>query len=168
MATIDSGVDAEHPDLSDRVHSGLNLVAGEDRDWARDPVEHGTHCAGIIAGSDSGSGIVGIAVDAELDACRVLPGGCFSDLIAALDRCIEQSIDIAHLAVAAPNTSTLVTRKLLDAYNAGTACIAPAGDTNNDPVRGPKGSCVLLASRDRTSYALVAGRPRRQREGHGP
>ncbi|MCI2420582.1 S8 family serine peptidase [Saccharopolyspora sp. K220] len=129
IATIDSGVDTEHPDLKGRIRSGLNFVWGKERDWAHDPVGHGTHCAGIIAGLDSESGIVGIAVDAELDSCRVLPGGRASDLIAALDRCIEQSIDIAHLAVASPNTSTLVARKLLDAYNAGIACIAPAGDT---------------------------------------
>ncbi len=99
------------------------------RGWAHDPVGTGTHAAGIIAGADTGTGVIGIAVNTEIDVCQVVPDGCFSDLIAALDYCIEHEVDIAHIAVATPYSSALVSRKLADANAAGIACVAPAGDT---------------------------------------
>lgn len=136
IAVIGSGVNAEHPDLKERVRSGVDLVRGTDEDWARDMVGSGTHAAGIIAGADTGKGVIGIAVDAEIEVCKVMPDGHFSDLIAALDHCIEREVDIAHIGVATPYSSALVSRKLADAYAAGMACVAPAGDTGG-PVAFP-------------------------------
>lgn len=129
IGLIGTGVSAEHPDLKDRVSSGADFVRGTKEGWAHDPVGTGTHAAGVIAGADTGKGIIGIAVDAEMDVCQVMPDGHFSDLIAALDHCIEREADIAHIAVATPYPSALVSRKLADAGAAGIACIAPAGDT---------------------------------------
>ncbi|GAA3813813.1 S8 family serine peptidase [Streptomyces phyllanthi] len=128
VAVIGSGVAADHPDLKQRVRSGVDLVRGTEEGWAQDPVGTGTHAAGIIAGADTGRGLIGIAVDAEIEVCQVQPDGCFSDLVAALDHCIEREIDIAHIGVAAPYSSALVSRKLADANAAGIACVAPAGD----------------------------------------
>lgn len=129
IAVIGTGVSTDHPDLKQRARSGVDAVRRTEEGWAHDPVGSGTHAAGIIAGADTGKGIVGIAVDADLDVCQVLPDGCFSDLIVALDHCIEHEADIAHIAVASPYPSALVSRKLADATAAGIACIAPAGDT---------------------------------------
>src|SRR5262249_48170417 len=100
IALIGSGVSAEHPDLKQRVRSGMDLVHGTDEGWAKDEVGTGTHAAGVIAGADTGKGVIGIAVDAEIDVCKVMPDGHFSDLIAALDHCIDREVDIAHIAVA--------------------------------------------------------------------
>jgi hypothetical protein len=136
IAVIGSGVSAEHPDLKQRVRSGVDLVRGTEEGWARDMVGTGTHAAGIIAGADTGKGVIGIAVDAEIEVCQVMPDGHFSDLIAALDHCIEREVDIAHIAVAAPYPSALVSRKLADANAVGIACVAPAGDTGG-PVAFP-------------------------------
>ncbi|MFI9584652.1 S8 family serine peptidase [Streptomyces sp. NPDC052236] len=129
IAVIGSGIAAEHSDLKDQVRSGVDIVGGTERGWAHDMVGTGTHAAGIIAGADTGTGVIGIAVDAQIEACQVLPGGSFSDLIAALDHCIEHEVDIVHIGVATPYSSALVSRKLADATAAGIACIAPAGDT---------------------------------------
>lgn len=129
IALIGSGVSAEHPDLKERVRSGADFVRGTEDGWANDAVGSGTHAAGVIAGADTGKGVIGIAVDAEIEVCQVLPDGRFSDLIAALDHCIEREVDIAHIAVTAPYASALVARKLADATAAGIACVAPAGDS---------------------------------------
>ncbi|MGI5515749.1 S8 family serine peptidase [Streptomyces sp. CA-106131] len=136
VAVIGSGVSAEHPDLKGRVRSGVDVVRGTEVGWAYDPMGSGTHAAGVIAGADTGKGVIGIAVDAEVEVCQVMPDGYFSDLIAALDHCIERNVDIAHIAVATPYPSTLVSRKLADAGAAGIACVAPAGDTGG-PVAFP-------------------------------
>ncbi|MFF5140754.1 S8 family serine peptidase [Streptomyces sp. NPDC013157] len=144
IAVIGTGVSADHPDLKQRVRSGADFVRGTKEGWAHDPVGTGTHAAGVIAGADTGKGIIGIAVDAELEVCQVMPGGHFSDLIAALDDCIEHEADIAHLQVATPYPSALVSRKLADATAAGIACIAPAGDSGG-PVSFPASLPTVLA-----------------------
>ncbi|MFF3877116.1 S8 family serine peptidase [Streptomyces sp. NPDC001978] len=144
VAVIGSGVSAEHPDLKQRVRSGVDVVRGTTEGWAHDPMGSGTHAAGIIAGADTGKGIIGIAVDAELEVCQVMPDGHFSDLIAALDHCIEREVDIAHIAVATPYPSALVSRKLADAGASGIACVAPAGDTGG-PITFPASLPTVFA-----------------------
>ncbi|MFF7978950.1 S8 family serine peptidase [Streptomyces sp. NPDC007901] len=144
IAVIGTGVSVDHPDLKQRVRSGADFVRGTKEGWAHDPVGTGTHAAGVIAGADTGKGIIGIAVDAELEVCQVMPDGHFSDLIAALDDCIEHEVDIAHIQVATPYPSALVSRKLADATAAGIACIAPAGDSGG-PVSFPASLPTVLA-----------------------
>jgi subtilisin family serine protease len=144
IALIGSGVSIDHPDLKQGVRCGIDVVRGTAKGWAHDPIGSGTHAAGIIAGADTGKGIIGIAVDAEVDVCQVMPDGHFSDLIAALDHCIDAEVDIAHIQVATPYPSTLVARKLADANAAGIACIAPAGDTGG-PIAFPASLPTVFA-----------------------
>jgi subtilisin family serine protease len=73
-----------------------------------------------------------------------MPDGHFSDLIAALDHCIQDEADIAHIQVAIPYPSALVSRKLADANAAGIACIAPAGDTGG-PIALPASLPTVFA-----------------------
>ncbi|MFF8512488.1 type VII secretion-associated serine protease mycosin [Streptomyces sp. NPDC015492] len=76
VAVLDTGVDAEHPDLEGSVLAGRDLVgfgaSRGDRAWAR----HGTAMAGIIAGHghgpDGGDGVLGIAPDARILPVRVI------------------------------------------------------------------------------------------------
>ncbi|MEU7703445.1 type VII secretion-associated serine protease mycosin [Streptomyces sp. NPDC039028] len=76
VAVLDTGVDAEHPDLKGSVLAGRDLVgfgaSRGDRAWAR----HGTAMAGIIAGHghgpDGGDGVLGIAPDARILPVRVI------------------------------------------------------------------------------------------------
>ncbi|MFB7355471.1 type VII secretion-associated serine protease mycosin [Streptomyces gardneri] len=76
VAVLDTGVDADHPDLAGSVLPGRDLIgfgASEgDRAWAR----HGTAMAGIIAGHGHGpgdeSGVLGIAPDVEILPVRVI------------------------------------------------------------------------------------------------
>ncbi len=72
VAVIDSGVDANHPDLAGRVLPGLDLVDPSST-ADPDPVGHGTAVAGLIAGRrDDSRGVVGLAPDARILPVRVL------------------------------------------------------------------------------------------------
>ncbi|MFC9385559.1 type VII secretion-associated serine protease mycosin [Streptomyces venezuelae] len=79
VAVLDTGVDAEHPDLKGSVLTGRDLIgfgaARGDRAWAR----HGTAMAGIIAGHghgpDGGDGVLGIAPGAKILPVRVILEG---------------------------------------------------------------------------------------------
>lgn len=65
VGVVDSGVDASHPDLKDRVLLGIDLVDGGP--GTNDPFGHGTQVAGIIA-----SGELGVAQNALILPVRVL------------------------------------------------------------------------------------------------
>ncbi|MDG4761557.1 type VII secretion-associated serine protease mycosin [Micromonospora sp. WMMD710] len=72
VAVIDSGVDANHPDLVGQVLPGKDLV-GVAGGAGPDPVGHGTTVAGLIAGrKDDKRGVVGLAPDARILPVRVL------------------------------------------------------------------------------------------------
>ncbi|MEU5523603.1 type VII secretion-associated serine protease mycosin [Streptomyces sp. NPDC047860] len=76
VAVLDTGVEADHPDLDGNVLEGKDLVgfgAKEgDRAWAR----HGTAMAGIIAGHGHGpgnaDGVMGIAPETKILPVRVI------------------------------------------------------------------------------------------------
>ncbi|MCH0567511.1 MULTISPECIES: type VII secretion-associated serine protease mycosin [unclassified Streptomyces] len=76
VAVLDTGVEADHPDLAGNVLTGTDLVgfgASEgDRAWAR----HGTAMASIIAGHGHGpggaDGVMGIAPEARILPVRVI------------------------------------------------------------------------------------------------
>ncbi|MFI2427133.1 type VII secretion-associated serine protease mycosin [Streptomyces sp. NPDC018955] len=76
VAVLDTGVEADHPDLDGNVLTGKDLVgfgASEgDRAWAL----HGTSMAGIIAGHGHGpgnaDGVMGVAPEAKVLPVRVI------------------------------------------------------------------------------------------------
>jgi subtilisin len=75
IALIDTGVDLNHPDLQGQIKFSENL-APEPADHNLAEV-HGTAVAGVLsARPDNGTGIVGIAPDAEIFACA--PAGRIS------------------------------------------------------------------------------------------
>ena len=87
VAVIDSGV-APHRSLKDRIVAAVDFTgpAGV----GRDQYGHGTHVAGIVAGTDAD--YAGIAPGAHIVSLRVLGedgSGQTSDVIAAIDWAIE-------------------------------------------------------------------------------
>jgi subtilisin family serine protease len=145
LALIDSGVTDAHPELDGQIVDGIDLISGNDHMWAVDTLGHGTACAGIISACDNETGIDGMAVDAELYALKVMPGGRVSHLLKALDHCIQQQVDIAQISVGTLVPSDFVTRKIADARNAGVFCVAPAGNTSAGPVIFPASLPTVFA-----------------------
>jgi subtilisin len=86
VAIIDTGIDYNTPELADAFKGGIDIVNGDN-----DPLDddgHGTHVAGIIAAADNGTGVVGVAPQAELYSAKVLDScgsGRGSDVIAAVE-----------------------------------------------------------------------------------
>jgi serine protease AprX len=101
VAVFDSGIDREHPDLHDRVKSVEHLKDAT----ADDLFGHGTHVAGIIAGTGAASGgkIKGVAPDAKLaiigfvdaDNRPLIPMN-WADLLA---RAVKRGAHIINLSV---------------------------------------------------------------------
>lgn len=131
IALIDTGAAASHTDLQG-VRFGFDVTNSrhDPTTWNQDPVSHGSHCAGIIAGgADTSTGIRGFAPDAEIHVCKVFPGGQASQLIEAIEYCIEKQIDLINLSVATNEVSEALEQQLLRAKRLGIACIASAGSS---------------------------------------
>jgi subtilisin len=107
-------------------------------------ISHGTHCAGIIAGADNGTGIRGFAPDAEVHICKQFPGGQISQLIEALEYCIEKQIDLVSLSLSGTEPSEALEQQILRAKRLGVACIVAAGNSGG-PVQYPASSPHVLA-----------------------
>jgi hypothetical protein len=131
VATIDTGVELDHPDLDGRIALARNFVD------ARDAVVelHGTAVAGIVgARADNSVGIVGIAPDARLmalRACWQVPADegaarCSSFTLAkALQFAIDNNAKVINLSLGGPR-DRLLERLLAIAASRGAVIVAAA------------------------------------------
>ncbi len=145
IAVIDSGCANSHQDLTQVTH-GYDIVnkASNTATWNIDTVAHGSHCTGVIAGLDSATGIRGFAPDAEIHACKLFPGGQVSQLIEALEYCIEHQIDVVNLSLGGADPSEALEQQIIRARQAGIACIVAAGNSGG-PVQYPGSSPNVLS-----------------------
>ncbi|MEO3975820.1 S8 family serine peptidase [Streptomyces sp. CAU 1734] len=101
IAVLDTGVDAQHPDLKGRVTASRNFSDAPDD---KDRQGHGTHVASTAAGSGAKSNGThkGVAPQAEIINGKVLNdfgGGADSDIIAGIDWAVTQGADIVNLSL---------------------------------------------------------------------
>lgn len=106
VAILDTGIDANHPDLADRVAASTDLTG----EGPHDGHGHGTHVAGIVAGTGAASGgrYKGVAPGARLYAAKVLGadgGGLTSTVIAGLEWAVEQGVQVVNLSLGSTGSS---------------------------------------------------------------
>jgi subtilisin family serine protease len=144
VAIIDSGAaQITHRNLH-KVGPGFDVVGNDKDTWTKDVVGHGSHVAGIIAGNPTGSGIRGFAPAAEIHVLRIFPGARFSDLVGALDYCIENGIDVVNMSLGGGEPSQIVEDRLIKAKAMGVACIIATGNSSG-PVQFPASTVHALA-----------------------
>ena len=145
IAIIDSGIDANHPVLKDKIvesyeaqadHKRVSFVPTE----AGDSAGHGTACAGIIAS---------IAPDAELFSIKVLGAQASGDgqaFLAGLEYAIKRKIRVINLSLGTTKPQFFAPlHDLLDrAYQAG--CIVVAAANNLPQPSFPSVFCSSLIS----------------------
>lgn len=145
IAIVDSGAANSHDDLK-KITRGFDIInkATNPNTWNIDTLSHGSHCAGVIGGSASQTGIRGFAPEAEIHACKLFPGGQISQLIDALEYCIDKQIDVVNLSLGGAEPSEALEQQILRAKQAGIACIVAAGNTGG-AVQYPASSPNVLA-----------------------
>ncbi len=144
IALIDSGVATSHKQLAG-VNHGIDVRGGEERSWTQDFMGHGTPCAGLIAATPEEAHMIrGYAPDSELYVCKLPPDARCSDLIAALDYCLQASIDVACLGFGCERGSVIVEQRIAAAKQQGVGVIAAAGNSAG-PVLFPACSPHVMA-----------------------
>ena len=77
VAIVDSGIEANHPDLQANIVPALSVnctVSGvpQSTGWEATTSSHGTHVAGTVAAARNGVGIVGVAPAVKLASVKVV------------------------------------------------------------------------------------------------
>ncbi|HEY8471048.1 MAG TPA: S8 family serine peptidase [Natronosporangium sp.] len=137
VAVLDTGVDSDHPDLAGKVIAEQNFT---DSAVADDRFGHGTHVAGIIAGSGAASGgtYTGVAPGARLLNGKVLGdngSGEVSDIIAGMEWAAQQGADVINMSLGGPATDgtdplSLAVNELTAEY--GVLFAIAAGNSGGD------------------------------------
>nr|WP_240982205.1 S8 family serine peptidase [Streptomyces sp. S3(2020)] len=108
VAVLDTGVDARHPDLKDRIDAVKNFSAAAD---TVDRAGHGTHVASTIAGSGArspaGATYEGVAPGARLLVGKVLDDageGDSSGVIAGMQWAVAQGAKVVNMSLGGTDT----------------------------------------------------------------
>ncbi|ADB60935.1 peptidase S8 and S53 subtilisin kexin sedolisin [Haloterrigena turkmenica DSM 5511] len=143
IATIDQGVQYDHPDLESAVDDRVGEdVAGRGSDpYPSDNGEqHGTHVAGIaIAETDNGRGTAGIS-DCSLLAVRALDAngqGSLSDIADGIQWAADAGADVINLSLGASDDYRTLTAACEYAEEQGALVVGAAGNAGDDGVAYP-------------------------------
>lgn len=124
IAVVDTGVDLGHPELAGKLVPGATFACGGgpapcgDGDWkgadgvGQQPDVHGTHVSGIAAAeTDNGTGIAGVAPDAQIMPIKALEdgSGTFADIGAGIRYAADHGANVVNLSVGALPGSQLLT-----------------------------------------------------------
>ncbi|MGW9027897.1 S8 family peptidase [Streptomyces sp. NPDC055722] len=147
VAVLDTGVDAEHPDLVGRIAAAQSFVPDED---VTDRHGHGTHVASTIAGTGAASDgkEKGVAPGADLHIGKVLSdegSGQDSWVLAGMEwAAVDQHADIVNMSLGstAPSDGTDPLSAAVDRLSAetGTLFVVAAGNAGSDYSVGSPGA----------------------------
>lgn len=136
IAVVDSGIDADHPDLSGKIVDGYDFV--DDDDTPDDRNGHGTHIAGIAAAAtNNGKGIAGMGWRARIMPIKVMDysgSGTAADLSDGIIWAYEHGALVINLSLGGKTASKTLQKAIDAAHEAGCLVVAAMGndrDTNS-------------------------------------
>ncbi|MFC8228771.1 S8 family serine peptidase [Streptomyces sp. NPDC057287] len=148
VAVLDTGIDATHPDVKDRITQSRSFVPGEEVDDANG---HGTHVASTIAGSGAASDGAnkGVAPAADLIVGKVLSNegsGADSGIIEAMEWAKDEGADVVSMSLGSsiPDDGTDPMAQAVDALSAdgGPLFVIAAGNAYGAGTIGSPGSAA--------------------------
>lgn len=129
VGVIDTGLDANHPELKDRLVANINMM---------DPMKkgkadtHATHVAGIIAGEkNNGIGGYGVAPNSEIVSIDVSNRSFFiTDYIVAegILEAIRQNVKVINMSLGFYYPSPILKDAVKKAVDSGIIVVASAGN----------------------------------------
>jgi subtilisin len=141
VAVVDTGVQANHPDLAGNVTAGNDLVFGNaSSNFARvDGDGHGTHVAGTIAAVDNSIGVVGGAPHATIVPVRVLDcqgQGSTSTVANGIEWASDPAggnAKIISMSLGGPGADPVLQQAIQDALSRNVLVVSAAGNSPGIP-----------------------------------
>ena len=133
IAIVDTGVDADHPDLRGRVLRGHDFHNNDSN--ASDDNGHGTAVAGVAAAAgNNGVGIAGMCWK-----CRILPvkvlnrngSGSHSNIAAGIVWAANHGADVINLSLASTGRTNMLSDAVAYARRRGAVVVAAAGNAGS-------------------------------------
>jgi hypothetical protein len=145
IAVLDTGVFPSHQSFTGSFVGGLDIknpiIDSKGKKKARkmtvsavDDNGHGSHVAGTISAALDKSYQMGKHSSFELYSVKILDNqatGNLSDLVMALQWCVDKDIDIVNMSVAFRQDSPALRTAIEEAHKAGLTMVAAAGNKSN-------------------------------------
>lgn len=144
LAILDTGCQADHPDLQDRIVGGRNFTSDFNGDAENfdDNNGHGTHVAGTIAASyREEGGIAGVAPEAHLLILKVLTGegsGEYQGIIDGIHFAVDwrgpegEMVSVISMSLGGPEDVAELHEAIKRAVDAGIPVVCAAGNEGDD------------------------------------
>ncbi|MDQ0428896.1 subtilisin family serine protease [Planomicrobium stackebrandtii] len=147
VAVIDDGMDLLHAELANQFiapYDALNKQAG-----TISPGFHGTHVAGLIAGSaDNGIWGAGVAPHTKIMPIDVFDDGGFaytSDLIHGIEHAIASNVDIINMSLGSYYYSKALDQAIQQAHKEGIVIVAAAGNDGTRSAHYPSSLANVIS-----------------------
>src|SRR5437867_7846011 len=135
IAIVDTGLDANHPDLAGKVVLTKSYVKGE---RASDSFGHGTHVAGIAAANiNNGTGVAGICGLCSLMSVKVLGAegsGLTSDVASGIAYATDFGARVINLSLGSSSRTAIIRDALDYALSNDVLPVVALGNANPDYV----------------------------------
>lgn len=148
IAIVDTGIDTDSPEFAGRIHAQSQDVTGMSRPL--DPEDdHGTNVALVAAAARNGTGVLGIAFDAQVLALRTdRPGSCGtdtpqdpslgcvfadSDIARGIDIAVAAGAAVVNLSLGGSAASPVLQDAISRAADAGVVIVAASGNAGLSP-----------------------------------
>lgn len=175
IGIADSGIDGNHPCLSNQKLSSSNFAAFNLSDGQYSDIPpgdsgwHGTHCAGVVVGKEESGVARGVAPEATLCIARVLDGfnGSVASIKSGLDWLRLQQCDVISLSLGWPGLHDEWATEINSLIQGGAIVVAASGNefgiNGSAPTRSPanyplqKLVCVGAYDRTRSIWSRSGG-----------
>ena len=133
VAVVDSGIAADHPDLSGKIAAQKDMVDNDS--VAEDSVGHGTHVAGTVAAAtNNGEGVAAVCPSCKLLVARSgdEDGILSSDVVQGIYWSVDNRAKVINLSLGSYGNSRILEHAVNYAWQHGVVVVAAAGNDNTD------------------------------------
>ncbi|WP_127508195.1 S8 family peptidase [Paenibacillus humicus] len=134
VAVLDTGVQADHPDLTGKLEPGTNIVTSGSK--PDDDVGHGTHVTGIIAATvNNGEGVAGLTWYNKIMPVKVLDSsgaGSTYSVAQGLIWATDHGAKVINMSLGNYASAEFLHDAIKYAYDRDVVLIAASGNDNTD------------------------------------